>query len=71
MECAGNEEGEVCQKNANAPEKKDLMMMGLVVVEMISYLIIVWFAISMSFSFVEAIPIFIHISVGFSNMLTG
>lgn len=28
--------------------RKDLMMMSLVVVEMISYIIIVWFAISMS-----------------------
>lgn len=29
-------------------KRKDIMMMSLVVVEMISYLIIVWFAISMS-----------------------
>lgn len=36
-------------KNANAlGKKKKRMMMSLVVVEMISYLIIVWFAISLS-----------------------
>lgn len=39
-------------KNAKAPgkkkKKKDFMMMSLVVLDMISYLIIVWFSISLS-----------------------
>lgn len=36
------------QKPQEKKKKKDFMMMSLVVVDMISYLIIVWFSISLS-----------------------